>query len=320
MRILVTGFSGFVSSHFLELLNREEPGSTVLGIDKNISSIDPAHYPNLDLQVQNIDLLDKKMVNDILLAFRPGYILHLASVSSVAQSWQTPFDSFVNNTNIFLNVVEQIRVNKIDCRILSIGSSEEYGEVTEKELPLTEDSLLKPLSPYAVARVSQEMLSKIYADGFGLDIVITRSFNHIGPGQKENFVISSFARQLVLLAKNKSAANKIVTGDLSIIRDFLDVRDVVKAYLMLLKKGRKGEVYNICSGRGMQLKEVVAKMCEILQTEISMEVDPALIRPNENHKIIGSNQKIHTELGWQPAIPIEKSLSDIIGFWQERLQ
>jgi GDP-4-dehydro-6-deoxy-D-mannose reductase len=320
MKILITGFTGFVSTHFLHLLNIVEPNTIVLGIDKNSPTIDFSIYPNITVLFKNVDLLDKQSVDDVLIEFQPEYILHLASVSSVAQSWITPLDSFVNNTNIFLNLVEQIRVNNIPCRILSVGSSEEYGEVEESLLPLTEEHALKPLSPYAVARVSQEMLSKIYADGFNQDIIITRSFNHIGPGQKDNFVISSFAKQLVQLSKSNNTNNTLVVGNLAIIRDFLDVRDVVKAYYLLLKKGSSGEVYNICSGNGTALKDIVLKMSSLLKMEINVEVNPALIRPNENKKIIGSYQKIQTILGWQPEITLEKSLIDIITYWQQELQ
>jgi len=319
MKVLITGFTGFVSAHFLTLLNGIEPGSEVLGIDKHTSAFDATAYPYLSITFKNVDLLDKKIVEDTLVTFQPEHILHLASVSSVAQSWQTPMDSFVNNTNIFLNLVEMVRVCKIKCRILSVGSSEEYGEVTEDQLPLTEQHTLKPVSPYAVARVSQEMLSRIYAEGFNMDIIITRSFNHIGPGQRDSFVISSFAKQLVLLSKAKAVTNKIVAGNLSIVRDFLDVRDVVKAYFILLKKGVRGEVYNICSGNGIALKDIVLKMSGLLKINIDVEVDPSLIRPNENKMIVGSFQKIKSELGWQPEIPLEKSLADIIHYWQEKI-
>jgi len=319
MKLLITGFAGFVSTHFLNVINELEPGSEILGIDKTTPSINHGLYSNLKIQYKDIDLLDRPVITDVLTSFRPEYILHLASISSVAQSWHTPLDSFVNNTNIFLNLVETIRVNNIACRILSIGSSEEFGEVTENELPLTEEHPLKPLSPYAVARVSQEMLSKIYADGFNEDIVMTRSFNHIGPGQKDLFVISSFAKKLVLLKNSKSSDNTIVTGNLSIVRDFVDVRDVVRAYYLLLKNGRKGEIYNICSGKGSVLKDIILKMSELLGLQIKIEVDPKLIRPNENKKVIGSYKKIHEELGWKPEIPIEKSLSDIIEYWQKKI-
>ena len=320
MRLLITGFTGFVSHHFLEFLNKVEPGSIVLGIDKNAPDMDFSIYNNISISFENIDLLNREATADILDSFQPEYILHLASVSSVAQSWHTPLDSFVNNTNIFLNLVEQIRIKNSKCRILSIGSSEEFGDVTEKELPLTEEHPLKPVSPYAVARVSQEMLSKIYADGFSLDIVMTRSFNHIGPGQKDIFVISSFAKQLVNLARKKESNNTITTGNLSVIRDFVDVRDVVRAYYLLLKKGRRGEVYNICSGKGTILKDIVIRMSEILNIKIETITNPDLIRPNENKKVVGSYKKIKEEFNWEPEISIETSLEDIINYWQEKIK
>ena len=316
MKILITGFAGFVSQHFLSLLNTNEPGSKVLGIDKNKPDFNFSSFPHLSIAFENIDLLDKVATDKVLDDFKPEYILHLASVSSVAQSWLTPLETFVNNTTIFLNLVELVRVSNNKCRVLSVGSSEEFGDVNETELPLTEEHPLKPLSPYAVARVSQEMLSKIYADGFALDIIMTRSFNHIGPGQKDIFVISSFAKQLVQLSKNKESKATLTTGNLSITRDFLDVRDVVKAYYLLLKKGRSGEVYNICSGNGIVLSDIVSKLCEILNLAIETKINPDLFRPNENKKIIGSYQKIKNELGWQPEIPLDKSLEDIIRYWQ----
>ena len=318
MRLLITGFTGFVSQHFLTLLNIEEPGSIVLGIDKNSPDFNFSDFTNLTISFENIDLLNRSATDKIIDSFQPEYVLHLASVSSVAQSWHTPLDSFVNNTNIFLNLVEQIRLKKFSCRILSVGSSEEFGEVTEKELPLTEEHPLKPLSPYAVARVSQEMLSKIYADGYSMDIVMTRSFNHIGPGQRDVFVISSFAKQLVKLSKEPSATKTITTGNLAVIRDFVDVRDVVRAYYLLLKSGRRGEVYNICSGKGIVLKDIISAMSELLNINVDTLVNPELIRPNENKKVIGSYQKIKEELGWQPEIDISKSLSDIIQYWQSK--
>ena len=318
MRLLITGFTGFVSQHFLDLLNKEEPGSIVLGIDKNSPDFNFSTFPDLTISFENIDLLNRAATDKIIDSFQPEYVLHLASVSSVAQSWHTPLDSFVNNTNIFLNLVEQIRLKQLRCRILSVGSSEEFGEVTELELPLTEEHPLKPLSPYAVARVSQEMLSKIYADGYSMDIVMTRSFNHIGPGQRDVFVISSFAKQLVQLSKEPFATKTITTGNLAVIRDFVDVRDVVRAYYLLLKSGRRGEVYNICSGKGIVLKDIISTMSELLDINVNTLVNPALIRPNENKKVIGSYQKIKTELGWQPEIDTKKSLADIIQYWQSK--
>lgn len=317
LKILITGFSGFVSEYFLEYLNKVEPNATVLGIARTKPSFDLTKF-NINIKFECADLLDKAAIEKIVLDFEPTHILHLAAISSVAQSWLMPADTFVNNTSSFLNIVEPVRLSKLACSILSVGSAEEYGNVNEALLPLNENDIIKPISPYSVARISQAMLSKLYADEYNIQIVTTRSFNHIGPKQKDKFVIASLAKQLVYLSKKKSLPQTIKTGDLEITRDFLDVRDVVKAYYLLLKNGTKGEVYNICSGEGIVLKDIVKMMSDILDIDVTIEVDDKLIRPNENKKIIGSYKKINEQLGWQPTIKFENSIKDIVKYWQEK--
>jgi GDP-4-dehydro-6-deoxy-D-mannose reductase len=315
-KYLITGFSGFVSKHFLEYIESLQEPATVIGIDINEPVFDYMDYEHVKCSFNQIDLLDKGRVDSIIYDFQPNYILHLASYSSVAYSWKNPVSSFSNNTNIFLNLLEQIRALNLNCRILSVGSSEEYGNVDPADVPLHEEHSLKPLSPYAVARVSQEMLSKVYVDGYGLDIVLTRSFNHIGPGQRDVFVISSFAKQLVEIKKLGRPA-EIVTGNLSIIRDFLDVRDVVRAYHFLFKKGKKGEIYNICSGKGVTLKEIVNKMAKLLDLNVVTTTDANLVRPNDNSIIIGNNEKVTTATGWHVNYNLEQSLKDILEYWYQ---
>src|SRR5687768_2424286 len=216
-KYLITGFSGFVAKHFLEFLDQQEVHTYVLGVDIHRPEFNIYGFKHVHCSFEQTDLLDKDQVDNIIYQFQPSYILHLASFSSVAFSWKNPVASFANNTNIFLNLLEKVRNMNLDCRILSVGSSEEYGNVCEGDIPLSEGAPLNPISPYAVARVSQEMLSRIYVDGYGMDIIMTRSFNHIGPGQKDLFVISSFAKQLVEL-KNSSEEGDLVTGDISVIR------------------------------------------------------------------------------------------------------
>lgn len=234
----------------------------------------------------------------------------------MAYSWEHPVQSFQNNTNIFLNLIDAVRKSNIDTRILSIGSSEEYGNVNDEDLPLKEDHKLNPVSPYAVARISQEYLSRVYMDGYGIDIVLTRSFNHIGPMQKSVFVVSSLAKQLVELRNTGKNKGSIVTGDVSIVRDFTDVRDVVRAYYLLLKEGKKGHVYNVCSGIGLSIKDLIDIMAKHLNIEVDINTDNRLIRPADNKKIIGSNEKIKRELRWRNNIPLEQSLKDIICYWE----
>ena len=311
MKYLITGFSGFVGKHFLSYIDSLNIPATVLGIDREPAKFEIAKFRNLNCSFRQADLLQSHQWEPIIEEFCPDYVVHLASFSSVAFSWKDPIGSFVNNTSIFLNLLEKVRKVNFKCRILSVGSSEEYGSCSLDRLPLSEDSPLNPISPYAVARVSQELLSRVYVDGYGCDIVMTRSFNHIGPEQLDSFVISSFAKQLLAI-KRKIIEPILITGNISIVRDFVDVRDVVRAYDDLLKLGRSGEVYNICSGRGVSLKHVIEEMASILDVQVPYEIDPRLIRPNDNEAIIGSPRKIQAEIGWTPRISLNQSLRDIL--------
>ncbi|MBI2271760.1 MAG: GDP-mannose 4,6-dehydratase [Bacteroidetes bacterium] len=314
-KYLITGFSGFVSKHFIDYLEQNDVAATVLGIDLNKPEFDLSEYKKVKCSFQQVDLLNKDDVDRVMKQFRPDYILHLASYSSVAFSWQNPVASFTNNTNIFLNLIERVRALGITCRILSVGSSEEYGNVSPSDLPLREDHLLNPLSPYAVARVAQELLSKVFVTGYGSDIILTRSFNHIGPGQKDVFVIASFAKKLVDIKRKKIASNELATGDLTIVRDFVDVRDVVRAYYLLLKKGRQGEVYNICSGKGTSLADVLDRMTKIIGVEINHKLDQRFVRPGDIRVVVGSNDKIKNDVGWKNEIGLDKSLKDILEYY-----
>jgi GDP-4-dehydro-6-deoxy-D-mannose reductase len=315
-KFLITGFSGFVSKHFLDYLESNRIDAEVLGVDVHDFPFSVTGYKHVSCSFQKANLLDKKDVEKIIRDFQPAYVLHLASFSSVAMSWKNPVESFANNTNIFLNLIESIRLSGIQCRILSIGSSEEYGTMENGTAHLKEDHALHPISPYAVARVSQEMLSKVYTDSYGMDIIMTRSFNHIGTHQKDIFVIPSFAKQLIALKNSPDEKKELITGDISIIRDFVDVRAVVEAYYLLFKKGKKGEIYNICNGKGISLLEVIQKMAGILHIEVSQKTDPALVRPNDNKVIIGSNEKIKKDTGWENRYPLEQSLKDILDYYQ----
>jgi len=317
-KYLITGFSGFVSRHFLNFLESLNEKVSVCGLDLNEPDFDIKSFKWVVCEFKALDLLQKEEVDNIIYSYQPTHILHLASYSSVAFSWKNPRASFANNTNIFLNLIEQVRQIGIKCKILSVGSSEEYGNVTKENLPLKEEMQLFPVSPYAVARVSQEMLSKVYVDGYGMDIVLTRSFNHIGPYQKEIFVVPSFAKQLCQIKKENGPYN-MVTGNLNIIRDFVDVRDVVKAYFMLLHHGKKGEVYNICSGTGTSLQNLVDVMSDYLGISVTCQTNPELVRPSDNQIIIGSNAKLSQDVGWQPAISIEQSLKDIVEYWKSKV-
>lgn len=314
-RMLITGFSGFVSRHFLNYLVENNLSYEVLGVDVNPLKFAMEDYaPTLAMSFEQVNLLDKEAVEDMIATFRPDYILHLASFSSVAYSWQHPADCFMNNTSIFLNVTEALRKHDLcDCRLLSVGSSEEYGDVKKEELPLQEDMPLVPVNPYAVARVSQEMMAKVLADSFGMQIMLTRSFNHMGPFQDERFVIPSFVRRILDIAESGAKSGEIETGDTSIVRDFVDVRDVVRAYYRLLLDGKAGEVYNICGEKGVSLAEVVDQIADIVGVSVTTRVNPDFVRPGDNQVVIGSAEKIRQDIGWTAEIPLRQTLMDMIG-------
>ena len=315
-KYLVTGFSGFVSGYFVDLLERRGIEAEVIGVDAHEAPAGPpGGYGHLKVSSQQVDLLDRDRLADIFTRHDFDYVLHLASISSVQFSWQHPLQSFMNNINIFLNVLECLRETGSKARVLSVGSSEEYGTVPPDRLPLREEMSPDPGSPYAVARAAQEMISKVYAQGYGLDIVMTRSFNHIGAGQKDAFAVPSFARQLVGIRGQGRKQGTVIAGDVSVVRDFLDVRDVVEAYHALLEGGRSGEVYNVCSGRGVSLREVIELMADLLGLQIEVMEDGRLKRPSDGRIVVGSNEKIARDIGWKPRIGLRDSLQDVLGYW-----
>jgi GDP-4-dehydro-6-deoxy-D-mannose reductase len=312
-KYLITGISGFVAYHFLKYLDALGERIEVLGLDLGISQqVKEYSFEKVKLNFLELNLLEYRTLEIAMVSFSPNYIIHLASFSSVGKSWEMPLESFLNNTNIFLNIAEIVRHNKISSRILSVGSSEEYGNIQKSDIPLKETTALHPGNPYAVARVSQEMLSKNYVNAYGLDIVLTRSFNHVGAGQRTDFAIPSFVKQISDEIKSGQKEIKLATGDLSVVRDFIDVRDVVNAYLTLLNNGKSGEIYNVCSGKGYSLYDVINLLAEIFKVKITTETDPKRVRPNDNKIIIGDFTKIKKHTGWEPKFKLEESLKTLI--------
>ena len=320
-KILITGISGFVGGHFAHFVAQNRKDFTIYGISRTKPTWN--FIPNRNRLLKKIifhqaDLLDMKNTNRLLQKIKPDYILHFASFSSVANSWKQPAQCFLNNTNIFLNIIEAVRLNNLDCKILSVGSSEEYGIVEENNLPLREDCGTIPANPYAVARVSQENLALIYAKGFQLNIFCTRSFNHIGPGQSDRFVVSSIVKQFAEI-KLKKKVPVIRIGNGTIVRDFVDINDVITAYDALLEKGQSGEVYNICSGKGYKILDVVKSISEIYEINAKIEQECNLLRPIDNPIIIGSYDKIEKQVGWRPQVNFEESLIKMFEYWSDQI-
>lgn len=312
-RIAITGISGFVAGHFIDYLYDNNIECEVLGMDRGTPQTDFSKYSGkIVIKFSVVDLMDKAALKTTIMNFKPDYVLHLAAFSSVAYSWKFPSESFMNNSNIFLNLIDVIRDVVPTCRVLSVGSSEEYGNVSRSDLPLKENQRINPVSPYAVARVSQELMSKVYVKAFGMNVILTRSFNHIGPRQDDRFVVPSFINRILEIKKSGLSEGEIETGDITIIRDFVDVRDVVRAYYQLLEEGTPGEIYNICSGKALALSDIIDYIADEVGVKIRTRVNPEYIRPDDNKEIVGSAYKIEAELGWIPERDIKDTLHDMI--------
>ena len=320
-KYLITGYAGFVGYHFIAHLNSiAKEKIAVLGIDINTpNDFSDWDFENIAIEHRTINLMNLGEVRSSISDFKPTHILHLAAFSSVGKSWQEPAGYFSNNTGIFLNLLESVKDIGLQCKILNIGSSEEYGFVEEKQLPLIESMGINPANPYAVTKMAQESMSQVYSNGFGMNIVSTRSFNHIGPRQRDTFVVASFAKQVAQAFVDGKTTLDMTTGNLNVERDFLDVRDVVSAYNLLLEKGKSGEIYNVCSGEGIPLAEVINELSIISGIKITTHTDPSLVRPNDIPKIIGSNHKLKNDTLWQRNYTLHQTLADTFNYWKEQL-
>jgi GDP-4-dehydro-6-deoxy-D-mannose reductase len=313
-RWLITGARGFVGTHLVKTLAARGDVEGIWGIDR--PSIAKATRPPL-YTASLVSLHDVPGLTKLLKAIRPSHVVHLAAESSVAESWHRPVHCFHNNTNIFLNLAEAIRISGVPCRLLSVGSSEAYGPRTPAEMPLKESDSVRPANPYAVARVSQELLSGLYHRAYELDIVCTRSFNHCGPDQPDRFVISSFCKQAVEVSVGQRST--IQVGNLDVVRDFVDVRDVVSAYILLLERGSAGATYNVCSGVAVSLRAVLDQIVKLVGGGAPIEPNVALLRPTDNPIIVGDPSRLR-DLGFRPRVAFLQSLKDQLATWRSAMQ
>lgn len=315
MNYLITGAAGFVGRHLIAHITRDEPHSFIYAADILDEPEWMREYSNLSYKP--INLLDREAVEAQIQKVAPQRIIHLASFSSVAYSWDHPSDSFLNNSLIFINLIEALKKVSSPFSLLSIGSSEEYGNVPVADIPLSESHPLNATSPYAAARISQEMLSRVFAQGYGMSIMMTRSFNHIGPFQRDSFIVPSLVRQFVEAQELGQKSVELQVGDIEVVRDFTDVRDVVKAYLHIFEYGKSGEVYNVCSGKGILIRDLIQGIADITKMSYTIHKDLARVRPTENRIVVGSNKKLTEQCRWRPEIDIGDSLKDTISFWRD---
>ncbi|UCE75066.1 MAG: GDP-mannose 4,6-dehydratase [Methanomassiliicoccales archaeon] len=316
-RALITGITGFVGSHLAEFLLAK--GLKVYGIKRWRSKTDNINHLTEQLNLIEADMRDGHSLVEALKEAEPNYIFHLAAQSFVPMSWRAPSDTMETNAVGTIHLLEAIRKLEIDPAVQIAGSSEEYGLVYPDEVPIKETNPLRPLSPYGVSKVAQDKLGFQYHRSYGMKIVVTRSFNHTGPRRGEVFVTSNFAKQIVEIEKGIRKP-VIYVGNLEAQRDFSDVRDVIRAYWLSLQKCEFGDCYNICSGKPRVIKDVLNILLEKSKSkDIRIENDPLRMRPSDVEILHGDCSKIMVQAGWKPEIPFEKTMSDLLAYWRERL-
>ena len=313
-RALITGIGGFVGNHLTNYLLAQEV--KVEGFIHPKHKIQESLAQGVKLKV--CDLLDKKKVASAVNSTNYDYVFHLAAFSSPAASFTSPQQTLKNNIFCQLNLLEALAGVKSAAKILIVGSSEEYGNIDSKYLPVNENAPLAPVSPYAVSKVAQDMLGYQFFLNKNLNIVRVRPFNHIGPCQSHAFVVSSFASKIAELEKKGGGTMRV--GNLATFRDFTDVRDIVRAYFLALVKGELGEVYNIGSGKAYKIADILKKLISFSKSEIKVVVDKKLFRRAEIEKIYCDFSKFHRTTGWQTRIPIDASLFDTIEYERRKLE
>lgn len=319
MKVLITGITGFAGSHLAEYLLAEHPEVEVHGTYRwrsrmeNLSGIAEGK-----IHLQESDLRDFSSVHNTLKRIQPDAIFHLAAQSYVPSSWTGPNDTLVTNISGQTNIFEALRQLDLDPVIQIACSSEEYGLVLPEETPITEDNPLRPLSPYAVSKVAQDLLGYQYFQSYGTKVIRTRGFNHTGPRRGDVFVTSNFAKQIVSIELGLREP-VIRVGNLEAVRDFTDVRDMVRAYWLAVNHARPGEVYNIASGVGITIQELLDRLLGMSTAEVRVEIDPERLRPSDVEILLGDASKFRAETGWEPQIPFDQTLRDTLDFWRQRL-
>jgi len=310
-RCLITGCGGFIGSYLASLLldNGYKVYGTVHQQAKKLEHLKDR------ITILQCDILDAKRVDDVVMEVKPDYIFHLAARSLITQSWQDPAGTFDTNITGTVNLLDSIRKAGIAPLVQILCSSAEYGFNSQSEIPIKEDEPFKPCSPYGVSKVGQDMLSTLYWRTYGMKIIRVRPFYITGPG-KTTDACSDFARGIVRIEKGQSKT--LSTGNLESTRDIVDVRDCTRALLVLMKRGLPGEVYNICTGRGYQMKELLDKLLSLTSSKVRIRQTPEKMRPLEGNTLVGDNTKL-CDLGWKPRIPVEQTLSGVLDYWRKNM-
>lgn len=317
MRVLITGITGFTGSHLAEFLLSMK-NIEVHGIKRWRSKTENIDHIRNEIVLHECDIRDASSVRKVIEEIKPDRIFHLAAQSFVPASWSAPAETLSTNIIGQLNIFEACLQAGLNPRIQLACSSEEYGLVYENETPIKEDNPLRPLSPYGVSKVGQDLLGYQYFMSYKLNVVRTRAFNHSGPRRGDVFVCSNFAKQIVQIEKGLKEPI-IHVGNLDAKRDFTDVRDIVKGYWLSLDKGAPGEVYNICSQKAYSIKELLNMLLSQTRVKIDIKQDKDRMRPSDVPILLGDCSKFSRATGWKPSIPFEKTLKDLLNYWREKV-
>lgn len=310
-KALITGIAGFVGSHLAERLKgRYEVSGALLGNDpgcvKGVNGLDLVHC----------DLLEKDAVSELVRKSSPDVVFHLAALSAPSVSFKAPSRTLEVNIFSTLNLFEALAAHAPEARVLNIGSGDEYGDADE--LPVTETAELRPLSPYAVSKVTQDLLAYQYWRSRGLNIVRCRPFNHYGPRQSDLFVCSGLARQIAEIEAGLKPEKTLLVGNIEAAKDFLDVSDVVAAYEILIERGVPGSVYNVCSGRATRIREIVEVLVSLSAVPVKVAQDLERFRPADVKAVYGDAARLKA-LGWAPERGLEEGLKAMLDFWRSRV-
>jgi GDP-4-dehydro-6-deoxy-D-mannose reductase len=306
-RVLITGGTGFVGTHLIQYLRPFVSHIYVMASDRSASRHE------VGLEFYELDISRQDDLRAAVREIKPTEIYHLAGVSAVDLSWANPALTFEVNVVGTYNLLEASTYLTPPARILNISTAQVYAR---SDRPLTEESPVRPENPYAASKAMAEMLEICFRKATG-GVITARSFNHTGPGQSPTFVLPSFAKQFAEIECGVRPPTLMV-GNVEVRRDFSDVRDVVRAYAALVDKGRIGEIYNVCSGIGVALSDVIKQFQAVCRRAVSIEVDQVRIRSGESLAVVGDSSKIRKETGWYPQIPMERTLQDLMDYWREK--
>lgn len=310
MKTLIIGGAGFVGAYLIKEVKKEDGEIYVTKMPQESIS-------EKGINLIDLNILEPESVVEIMKRIQPDYIYHLAAQSSVFVSWENPNLTVDVNINGVINVLEAVKLEVPKARVLLIGSGEEYGHVKGSEIPIQEDNVLRPGNIYAATKACQNMIGKIYADAYALDIMMVRAFNHIGPNQAPLFVVADFCKQVAEIEAGKRDPY-IYVGNLSAKRDFTDVRDVVRAYVLLMKHGIKGETYNVGGGHAIAIEDILHMILNQSTENIKIVIDQEKIRPVDVPIIEADIKKLKENTGWMPQIPIKKTIDETLTYWREQ--